>query len=251
MALAALNLTQLGKELKTAEQSHADVALSPRILPLGIPSIDAVLPQQGLAFGTVVEVQVRGASGAATSFALSACRAAQFHFDASRWSGSTAVTPGHQWCAFVDPSATLFAPGIAQFGVDLERLLVVRPDMKSVERVAVRIAEAKVASVLVIDGRGALGDLSLDARRWQRTVRRLSLIVRSLPTCVLLLTRADNRAALPLPVAMRLELNRASRDSFQIHVAKERTGRISPPSTLPWSVFHSEFRGATSTGVAA
>jgi hypothetical protein len=101
----------------------------------------------------------------------------------------------------------------------------------------VRIAEAKVVSVLVIDLRGAMGDLSFDGRRWQRTIRRLSLVVKQLATCVLVMTRAQPHQALPLPVSMRLEFNRLSSDSFEIRVAKERTGRISPPRTVAWSAF--------------
>jgi len=254
MTSAALNLGLLSKALKTAEQVRtAFESRACHTLSLGIPSLDNVLPQRGLAFGSVVELQVRGASGAATSFALAACRAAQQGLEggggsASNWSSHATNRREPKWCAFVDPSATLFAPGVAQLGVDLARLLVLQPDLKSVERLVVRIAEARVMSVLVIDLRGALGELSLDARRWQRTVRRLSLIIKELPTCVLLITRSESRPALPLPVAMRLEFNRASVDTFQFCVAKERTGRLSPPCTVPWSAFHSEFRAARSHG---
>jgi hypothetical protein len=135
-------------------------------------------------------------------------------------------------------TGSLFAPGVAQLGIELDRLLVARPELKDVERVAVRIVEAKVVSVLVIDLRGALaGDLSVDGPKWQRTIRRLSLAVKQMPTCVLVITRAEPRLALPLPVAMRLEFNRLSSDSFEVRVAKERTGRISRPHGIAWSAF--------------
>lgn len=255
MVSAALNMSPLSKALKTAEQVLATFeSRAAHTLSLGIPSLDNVLPQRGLAYGSVVELQVRGASGAATSFALAACRAAQQGLEeggsssAANWSSHAAARREPRWCAFVDPTATLFAPGVARVGVDLARLLVLQPDVNSVERLVVRIAEARVMSVLVIDMRGALGELTLDGRRWQRTVRRLSLIIKQLPTCVLLITNSESRPALPLPVAMRLEFNRASVDTFQVCVAKERTGRLSPPCTLPLSVFHSEFRGARSHG---
>jgi hypothetical protein len=101
----------------------------------------------------------------------------------------------------------------------------------------VRIAEAKIVSVLVIDLRGAMGDLSFDGRRWQRAIRRLSLAVKQLATCVLVMTRAQSHQASPLPVSMRLEFNRLSSECFEIRVAKERTGRISPPRTVAWSAF--------------
>lgn len=243
MALAALpgNFTkhELTKELKTAEQVHAALEFqnSERVLSLGISALDEVLPQQGLVYGSVVELQVGGASGAATSFALCACRAAQSN--AGRWSDEHGAESNRQstkqWCAFIDPSASLFAPGVARLGVELDHLLVVRPDVEAVERIAVRIAEAKIVSILVVDLRGALGDLAVDARRWQRTIRRLALAVKQLSTCVLVITPAAPRHALPLPVAMRLEFKRLSTDSFEIRVGKERTGRVSSPRTVAWS----------------
>lgn len=202
---------------------------------MGVPSLDNALPHHGLGYGQVIELQASGSSGAATSFALCACRAAQ---NQSQLGGDA-----NRWCAFIDPSGTLFAPGIAQLGVDLRRLLVARPDLKSVGRVAVRIAEAKVASMLVIDLRGAFGDLSFDSHEWQRTVRKLSLIIKQLSTCVLLITKAQTFRALPLPVAMRLEFTRLSTEQFELRVGKERTGRMTPPRAIGWSAFAPLARG--------
>jgi hypothetical protein len=176
---------------------------------------------------------------------LCACRAAQradhgWHEQRSisgRSITGRSVEPQRPWCAFVDPSASLFAPGIVRLGVELDRLLVVRPDISAVERVAIRIAEAKAMSLLVIDLRGPLGDLPVSRQRWPRTVRRLALAIKQLATCVLLITPAEPRQALPLPVAMRLEFSRASADSFEIRVAKERSGRVSPPREIPWAAY--------------
>lgn len=217
-----------------------EIQSAERVLPLGVAALDAVLPSRGLLQGSVIELQVQGAGSAATSFALCACRAAQQAGapQASRLQASRLLDAGRPWCAFIDPSASLFAPGVAQLGVELERLLVVRPDPDALERVAIRIAEAKAVSVLVIDLRGALGALPVSAQRWPRTVRRLALAVRNLGTCVLVITPAERRAALPLPVAMRLEFSRATAESFALGVAKERSGRVSPAHNIPWSVFH-------------
>jgi hypothetical protein len=230
-------LGRFSKSIATADRVGAafEFQRSARVLPLGIAELDDMLPSGGLQYGDVVELRVHGGSAAATSFAFAACRAAQFHLQS--------------WCAFVDPSATLFAPGAAQLGVNLERLLVVRPDLKSIGRVAVRIAEAKLVSVLVIDLRGALGDISFDAYKWQRTVRKLSLVIKQLSTCVLLLTEARNARVLPLPAALRLELTRSSPTALEVRIGKERTGRIAAPRNIEWSAFTSAFtRG---TGVLA
>ena len=212
-----------------------------RVLSLGVPALDAVLPHGGLVQGSVTELQVQGAGSSATSFALYACRAAQRaagHEPARRRLASARSFDAQRpWCAFIDPSASLFAPGVARLGVDLERLLVVRPDVDAIERVAVRIAEAKAVSLLVIDLRGALGEVPVSIQRWPRTVRRLALAIKHLGTCVLLITPSERCASLPLPVAMRLEFSRSRADSFDIRVGKERSGRVSPACRIPWSAF--------------
>lgn len=242
-AIALRGLQAAG--VQGAEQLHAllEIQSAERVLPLGIPALDAVLPRGGLIQGSVIELQVQGAGSAATSFALCACRAAQ-------QAGGLQMAARHRapmfdtqrpWCAFIDTSASLFAPGVARLGVELEQLLVVRPTGDAIERVAIRIAEAKAISLLVIDLRGALGGLPVASQRWPRTVRRLALAVRSLGTCVLVITPSEPRSALPLPVAMRLEFSRARAESFELRVAKERSGRLSPTHKIPWSVFDAPF----------
>lgn len=236
---------------------------SERVLALGIPELDASLPHGGLLQGAVTELQVRGSGGAATSLALCVCRAAQAAsspWQLPRESGASRESPvsrasevSRAWCAFIDPSASLFAPGVARLGVDLGRLLVVRPNFDAVERIAVRIAEARAVAMLVIDLRGALGSRSNPrgtsraqyphpqrhhsqrSHNWQSVVRRLALAVKNLPAGVLLITDAESPRALPLPVAMRLELSRVSASHLEVRVAKERTGRVSPPRLVALS----------------
>jgi hypothetical protein len=202
---------------------------SERVLALGIPAIDAILPLQGLPLGSVTELQVRGSSGAATSFALCACRAAQ-------QSGAGAARP---WCAFIDPAATLYAPGVARLGVDLDHLLMVRPELEAVGRAALRIVEANLASVLVIDLTGAEQPLDehIGPHIWERNVRRLALAAKSTATSILLLTRSEQFQTLPLPAFMRLEFTRRSTESFELRVGKERGGRISSARSFPCSIF--------------
>src|SRR5690606_25143389 len=142
MNMLPANLTgeAAAAHLTGAEQLHAllEVQRAERILPLGSESLDAALPHGGLVQGSIIELQVQGAGGAATSFALCACRAAQ---QASARAGAPALDAQRPWCAFIDPTASLFAPGVARLGVELDRLLVVRPEVDAIERVAVRIAE--------------------------------------------------------------------------------------------------------------
>jgi hypothetical protein len=98
--------------LMTAEEAQATLGFgsAERILPLGVPALDAALPQQGLVLGRVIELQVQGPSGAATSFASCACRAAQRANLSENLPDDgvlqSAVRQGQgerNWCAFIDP----------------------------------------------------------------------------------------------------------------------------------------------------
>lgn len=225
MALPAHLLAQLPAHVRHGEPGAAE---SPSALPLGLAELDAVLPDGGLPRGGVTELAVSGGVALATSVALAACRAAQ----------AEAVVRGAEspWCAFVDPSGTLHGPGVAAAGVELSRLLVVRPSAEGIERTAIRLAEAHAFPVVVVDTMGIPGaPVSVSLGSWPRIVRRLALAAEESSACVILVTDAEARRPLPLPVAMRLELARAGLERLSVRVAKERRGRISMPRTVTLS----------------
>jgi len=198
-------------------------------LPFGFEELDEALPDHGLIRGGVVELAV-SAGGLASTLALGAVRAFQRQ-QVATFGG--AVKP---WCAFVDPSSTLYAPGVAASGVALDRMLVVRPPLEALGRVAIKLAESNVFELVVIDTLGVLGapvDFSL--ARFGRVVRRLSMAVDGTPKSVLLLTDARVPRALPLPVAQRIELTRPAIDRVVVRVAKDRRGRISGPRSVAWT----------------
>jgi recombination protein RecA len=214
-------------------------------LPLHWLQLDEHLPDQGLLKGAVVELAVTGGASLATSIALAACRAAQHE----------ALSQGGEppWCAFIDPSATLYAPGVAQAGVALERLLVVRPELEVLARVALRVVESRAFALVVIDTVGMPGAASqvaaprasgqsapvapaaLALGPWARIVRRLSLAVEATEACVLLITDSAAARPVPLPVAMRIELSRPSEGRLSLRIAKDRRGRISGPKSIVWA----------------
>ncbi len=196
-----------------------------------------------------MEVASPHALARGTSLTLQACAAAQA--EARLRSGSPDTVGA--WCAFVDPWATLHAPAVARAGVDLSRLLVVRPPLEAVARVAVRIARSRAFCIVVIDLAGVPGarareGIRLD--RWVNVVRRLALAVEKTDTTVLLSTDLRAPRPLPLPVSMRLELSltgmsprveqlgaRAHRvalasearrleTEWRVKIAKERHGRV-------------------------
>ncbi|MBI4701323.1 MAG: recombinase A [Deltaproteobacteria bacterium] len=215
-ALAALARTRPGI---LHESEHAG-------RPFGLAPLDSALPAGGLPTGAVVEIGSPSGLGCATRLALAACAAAQRA--ATEQPGGIEQEQG--WCAWIDPSATLFAPGAARAGVALGRLLVVRPPADAVARIAVRLAASRIFSLVVVDCCGVPGaGLSRQRTRWSTAVRRLALAVEGSPSTVLLLTDAAAAAAEPLPVGLRLELSRPSAAEICLRVSKERHGRIRGP----------------------
>jgi recombination protein RecA len=166
--------------------------------------------------GQVVELSVDGPSWG-TSIALSAC-----HFAQQRLRKQSGQTP---WCAFVDCSASLYAPGVFRRGVDISRLLVVRPDEESLSRVALRLVESKSFPVVVVDTTRFSGTLSeINWSTWVRVVRRFNLALENTENTVVLLTESQARRPIPLPVAQRIELTRSALSQLQLSVARDIRG---------------------------
>jgi recombination protein RecA len=206
---------------------HLVVPARPKSLPLGLGPIDALLPDAGLPRGAVVEICSPAGLGHATRLALAACASAQRE---ARAQSACA------WCGWIDTSRTLFAPGVLAAGVDLERLLVVRPPPEALARIAVRLGSSQLFSLLVVERAGVPGMRSSEVRaRWSTTVRRLGLAVESSECTVVLLSSTEQLRAEPLPVAMRIELGRPSSDRLSFRIAKERYGRVGDPVSLSLS----------------
>lgn len=207
-------------------------------LATGWPELDALLPDHGMPRG-VIELTAPRALGGMTRIALATVRAAQRR-------------DARAWCAWIDPEATLYAPGLAQCGVDLRRLFVVRPPRAEVPRVAVKIASAHAFDVIVVDvdavhgatapvtgGGVSSGGAGSASRTRARTtkgptrrpwppevlVRKLALLAEEAGTSILLLTDSLRPRAMPWPVALRLELTRRA-DAIAVRVAKDRRGRM-------------------------
>lgn len=188
------------------------------VLPWGIEALDALLPEGGLPRGAVVEVSVHGAASLATTLALKACRAAQRR---------------GAWCGFVDPSATLHAPGTGGLGVALERLVVVRPPLEMLSRVTLRMAESRALSLVVVDALGTPEQpLDIHLGPWVRVVRRLTQALQGTESSVLLLTDKSAPRPLALPVTQRLELHRKNERELSLAVTRNLRGPLLPPRAL-------------------
>jgi hypothetical protein len=204
---------------------------STRSLGLAWPDLDDLLPDGGLPRG-VVELTAPRALGGSTSVALAAVRAGQ-----ARGEGV--------WCAWIDPEATLHAPGVTAAGVDLARMLVARAPRSQLARVAVKVVASGAFEVVVIDfdavphaQAGPRAGPNAAAKRWapEVLVRKLALAAEQNGTTVLLLTDASRARAraVPWPVALRVELSRPHPRELLVRVAKERRGRIGLAKTIPF-----------------
>lgn len=198
-------------------------------LPFGLAAVDQALPDGGILRGGVVELMVPGASGLGTTLSLAAVRSVQ---QLGKRTGLSESTP---WCAFVDASSSLYAPGVEAMGIELGRLLVVRPQAEGIGRAAIKLAESGVFGLVVVDTVGALGtSLDVSLKSFGRVVRRLSMAVDGTKSSVLLLTSSLQPRALPLPVAQRIELAHPTADRLVVRVAKDRRGRVTPPRSVVW-----------------
>jgi len=198
----------------------------PAGLGLGWPALEAGLPDRGLARGHVVQLAALHPGAFTTTLALRACVSAQ----QQGHSLGTEVP----WCAYLDPSKSLHAPGVAEFGLRLDRLLVVTPELQTLTSVALRVVRSSVFAVVVIDMAGGLGfsgGRSLNA--WVRVIRQMALALEGQRTVVLLLTDANSQAPLPLPVAQRIELRRSHLNQLELRVAKDRWGRVTSWRRVP------------------
>lgn len=229
MALPAHLLERLSPALSQAGVRFARQAEgSAQGLSFGIPELDRILPDGGLPRGSVVELCAAGEGALGTSLSLRACAQAQ-----AEARGRGGRTP---WCAFVDPSATLYGPGVLGAGVELSRLLVVRSPIAALSRVALRLAESEAFAVVVVDLAGVVGErVGAALGTWPRVVRRLAMAIEGSGHSVLMLTRASDRRPLPLPVAQRLEVSRPSADKLTVRIAKDQRGRVSSPRTIAWT----------------
>jgi len=170
--------------------------------------------ESGFLQGGIVELSLSGGLALGTSLALAACRRAQ---------EQSHVRYGQNvWCAFVDPRGSLYAPGVAASGVDLARLLVLRPDATNLSRVALRLVEARTFPVVVIDTAGVPGaGLDVSLAPWVQVVRRLERALHSTSNTVILLTHQHAKRPLPLPVTRRYELVRSTNREITFQVTRD------------------------------
>jgi recombination protein RecA len=195
------------------------------------PELAEALPDGGLPRG-VVELAAPRALGGSTSVALAAVRAGQGRGERA-------------FCAWIDPEATLYAPGVVAAGVDLPRMLVVVPPRAQLGRIALKVVSSGAFEVVVIDMDPTAGSPSgckpaqgpsRRGKGWapELLVRKLALAAEPCGTTVILLTDASRPRAAAWPVALRIELSRPRPERLTVRVAKDKRGRVGLAKTVPF-----------------
>ncbi|MCC6646455.1 MAG: recombinase A [Polyangiaceae bacterium] len=209
-----------------------------RVVSTGVPALDELLAGGGFPRGQVSELSAPAGLGLSTTLALLACAGASREARARGGDGAL--------CAFVDPSSSLHGPGALALGVELPRLVVVRPSAAQVAKTSVKLVASGVFSVAVIDTCGVPGaSARVELSSWSNVVRRLALAAEPTDTAVLLLTRAEAHRSLPLPVALRLELHAPAPGELVARVAKERSGLVTGARRLTLGDLHARPRART------
>jgi RecA/RadA recombinase len=232
--LDAATLARLGQA--GVLQGTSALAPTETVLSLDWPELERVLPDRGFPRGVVEiagPITKHGAMrGGATTIALAAVRAVH-------------AADGRGWCAWITEANAppLYAPAVAQAGVDLDRLLVVRPSPADLARTVVKVAASGAFDLVVVDAPAGLdGKLSIASsssssspERGKRApsrarvdgavvVRKLALAAEEKGTTFLVLTNIYTSRAVPWPVALRIEVERRP-EAIALRVTKDRRGR--------------------------
>jgi hypothetical protein len=225
--LARLGVAQGTNALGPPSGSAADE----NILSLDWPELEHVLPDRGFPRGVVEiasPITKHGTMrGGATTISLAAVRAVH------------AADP-RAWCAWITEQSAppLYAPAVAQAGVDLDRLLVVRPQPADLARTVVKVASSGAFDLVIVDAPSGLdGRLTIaDATGPRRAskarvdgsvvVRKLALAAEEKGTTFVLLTNVFTSRSVPWPVALRIEVERRP-EAIAVRITKDRRGRAS------------------------
>ncbi|MCY1047471.1 recombinase RecA [Corallococcus sp. bb12-1] len=191
------------------------------VLRTGVDAVDALLPMGGLPLGHSVELCGEAASGR-TSLALRAVAAAHRE---------------QRLCAWVDGPRELYPPAASSLGVDLERLLVVRPRLFA-QRVwsAVQLARSGAFTCVVVDLTHGVGAAGRPERLSLPEARKLADAAARGGTLVLLLTSPEA----PADGLARLRLEARGVQGWSVELERSRGGGVGTRVVSPWQALYPE-----------
>jgi recombination protein RecA len=190
-------------------------------LRTGVEEVDALLPSGGFPLGQAVELCGEAASGR-TSLALRAVAAAHKE---------------HRLCAWVDGPKELYPPAAAAMGVDLSRLLIIRPKEPSqLAWTAVQLARSGAFACVVLDlnqglGGSASGGKSSGVRLSLAEGKKLADAAFRGGSLLLLLSSPSA----PADGVTRMRTESLGPDGVAVEVVRSRQGGLGTRAVLPWS----------------
>lgn len=184
-------------------------------LRTGVSEFDALLPEGGLVLGQAVELHGEAASGR-TSLALRAVAAAGKE---------------QRLSAYVDGPKEFYPPAAQALGVDLSRLLIVRPKAPGqLVWTAVQLLRSGAFAVVVLDvTHTGVRMSSPEGRKLQEAaVKGGSLL--------LLLTPPDSAG----DGMLRFETRALGVEGFSVEIVRSRRGGLGQKTTVPWASLYPE-----------
>lgn len=209
MEAAAIN----AKTVEFLKDRIRELQAAPRqylaVLRTGVAELDALLPAGGLPLGQAVEMMGEPASGR-TSMALRAVAAAHRE---------------QRLCAYVDGPGQLYPPAAAALGVELSKLLIVRPRVHGqLVWSAVQLARSGAFTCVVLDltQTGVRLSLAEGKKLADAAIKGGSLL--------LLLTTPEA----PGEGMVRLRTKAEGPEGLSVEVLRNRGGGAGEHTLIPW-----------------
>lgn len=195
---AAQRLESLRKQIRKLQAAPRTYLA---VLKTGVAAFDSWMPGGGLPMGQVVELSGEAASGR-TSIALR---------------GIAAATREKRLAAYVDGPGELYPPVAAGMGVDLERLLIVRPKApRQLVWTAVQLARSGAFACIVLDLTHTGLQLALVESK------KLSDAAFQGGSCTLLLAASRSQTS---SARVRLEISASDPQTLRLEALRSSQGR--------------------------
>jgi hypothetical protein len=200
------------RQLQAAPRSYVAT------LRTGVAEVDALLPSGGFPLGQALELCGEVASGR-TSLALRAVASAHRE---------------RRLCAWVDGPKELYPPAAAAMGVDLSRLLIVRPKQQSqLAWTAVQLARSGAFACVVLDLTQGLGSTGKSSGLRLSLAEGKKLADAAFRGGTLLLLLSSPSA--PADGVTRMRTEAVGPEGLAVEVLRSRQGGLGTRAVVPWS----------------
>lgn len=200
------------RQLQAAPRSYVAT------LRTGVAEVDALLPSGGFPLGQALELCGEVASGR-TSLALRAVASAHRE---------------RRLCAWVDGPRELYPPAAAAMGVDLSRLLIVRPKQPAqLAWTAVQLARSGAFACVVLDLNQGLGSTGKSSGLRLSLAEGKKLADAAFRGGTLLLLLSSPSA--PADGVTRMRTEALGSEGLAVEVLRSRQGGLGTRAVVPWA----------------